>query len=137
VDQICNAPGSDWPSLLLRPQAILSLYRSAPCFSTLHEVILHRDGPRADLRLELDRFADSPPRRWDAGFNRVQVVLRFDGLREIDIQRWGWQGALTDGFLERHQHGVRFVFVGADVSVNGVSADVDIQRVDGYMDESP
>ena len=125
--------GEDWTQLLLRPQAIRTVYAySAPSFAVLHEIVLSREGPRAELRLELDRFADNPPKRWEPCFNRVQVILRFDELREINIERLGWDGKLAQGAVERRGDEVRFLFVGPDVSVKGTSITVDVQRVEGY-----
>jgi hypothetical protein len=125
-------PGDDWVSVLVRPQAIRSVYANAPLFSVVYECLLHRDGPRLELKVDLDRFADFPPARWDKSFNQVQVTLRFDGLMEIDVQRWGWNGVLAEGAIVKRGRDVVFRFAGPEVFIRGIAESVDVRGVEGY-----
>lgn len=52
----------------------------------LHEVILHRDGPSALLRFDLEQYPKSPPEKWRlARFNRIQLKLLMIGIRDLSI----------------------------------------------------
>jgi hypothetical protein len=52
----------------------------------LHEIVLHRDGPRVLLRFDLSEFPEEPPSKWvTANFNRVQVKLLAVGVKELNI----------------------------------------------------
>lgn len=53
---------------------------------SLHEIIIHRDGPRVLLRFDLADFPLCPPQKWAAaGVNRVQVRLLALGVQELKI----------------------------------------------------
>jgi hypothetical protein len=55
----------------------------------LHEISLHRDGPRATLRFDLPVFPSQPPRKWAAqGFNTAQVQLMLVGINELRLHGW-------------------------------------------------
>lgn len=60
-------------------------------FPSLHDVDfhaldLHRDGPRALLKIDLPEFPKSPPQKWiDAGFNRVQLKLLGVGVHHFKM----------------------------------------------------
>lgn len=52
----------------------------------LHEVSLHRDGPRVHLRFDLPVFPGQPPKKWSAAnFNRVQLRLIAVGVQDLQI----------------------------------------------------
>lgn len=52
----------------------------------LHEINLHRDGPRVLLRFDLQDFPVHPPRKWaSAGFNRVQMRFIALGVQLMEI----------------------------------------------------
>jgi hypothetical protein len=97
----------------------------------LHEIVLHRDGPRVLLRFDLQDFPAHPPKKWSAsGLNRVQMRLLASGVKELRIT--GWQSNVIvdlsidrDGPLVRlHSNNgvVRFDLCAESVIVEGVSA---------------
>ena len=78
---ICSIFGNDLPDL----QRV-----------DLHEIILHRDGPRVSLRFDLTKYPTNPPEKWIAGgFNRVQLRLLAVGVQEISIKGWQTQCKIT------------------------------------------
>jgi hypothetical protein len=55
----------------------------------VHEISLHRDGPRATLRVDLPIFPSQPPPKWKAqGFNTVQIQLMLIGINELVLRGW-------------------------------------------------
>lgn len=55
----------------------------------LHEVIMHRDGPRVVLRFDLSEFPINPPKKWvQAGYSCVQLKLVAVGIREFFVEGW-------------------------------------------------
>lgn len=52
----------------------------------LHEIRVHRDGPRVTLVIDLPDFPDRPPRKWAMqGFNTVQIALVMDGVVDLTM----------------------------------------------------
>jgi hypothetical protein len=78
-----------WLDLLSDASAIRAIFGDQiPTLEDIdvHEVVLHRDGPRVLLRFDLQQFPTNPPRKWElAGFNRVQLKLLAVGVRELSI----------------------------------------------------
>jgi hypothetical protein len=94
---------------------------------------VHRDGPTLQLRVELATFADVPPKRWDPGFNRVQVTLRFTELRAIELSGWGLDNVLSSWRIARDESQVTFSFCADQVLLSGRSSFLDIVNISGYM----
>lgn len=82
---------SDWIRFLADARALQGIYGAdIPSLHDvdLHEVSLHRDGPRATLRFDLATFPASPSAKWiAAGCNRVQLQLTAI-VREVSISGW-------------------------------------------------
>jgi len=56
---------------------------------SLHELCLHRDGPRAVLRFDLSQFPQAPPRKWSSqGFNTVQLQLMLVDVQDVSVTAW-------------------------------------------------
>ena len=83
---------SAWIQLLAKARALEDIYGADPPSLRgvdLHEVALHRDGPRATLRFDLAGFPASPPPKWLATrCNRVQ--LQISAIVQ-DVAISGWQ----------------------------------------------
>lgn len=78
-----------WLELLVDANPILAIYgEDVPTLDSidLHEIVLHRDGPRALLRFDLQHFPKCPPKKWVAAkFNRVQLKLLAVGIHQLSI----------------------------------------------------
>lgn len=97
----------------------------------LHEITLHRDGPRVLLRFDLKNFPSHPPKKWSSeGFNRVQIRLVALGIKTLQID--GWQSNITvdlsiirDDLLvhiSADNGAVRFQLGAESIIVEGISA---------------
>ncbi|MEW2283846.1 Imm50 family immunity protein [Streptomyces sp. NPDC047841] len=83
-----------WTSFLHSSQGIDAIYqgRSAPDLIgvQVREVVLHQNGPTLKLRLDLPRYPEQPPKKWNAqGFNTVQIEISFSGLRSLTLEGFG------------------------------------------------
>jgi Immunity protein 50 len=57
--------------------------------TSLHEVSLHRDGPRAVIRFDLADFPDHPPKKWlERGYDVVQVQIMLVGIWRFSLEGW-------------------------------------------------
>lgn len=80
-----------WHQSCDNPQAIRELYASGEGLDRVRmcAVILHGDGPHLELRVELPRFPDHPPRRWlEPEANRVQVTLQVWFVEDLRVEGW-------------------------------------------------
>lgn len=80
---------TDWTDLLDDPRAIRAIFGdAAPSLDRieLHEVVLHRNGPRAILRFDLAEFPSDPPKKWlERGCNTLQVRLQAIGVLAVEV----------------------------------------------------
>lgn len=80
---------TNWTDLVLDAAPVRSIFGPKPPTLegiSLHEIILHRDGPRVLLRFDLHDFPVRPPEKWfAAGFNRVQIRLLALDVQELEI----------------------------------------------------
>jgi hypothetical protein len=78
-----------WTDFLLNPEKIHWIFPNAERLLDdveLHEVTLHRDGPRATLRFNAATYPERPPKKWQIqGFNCVQIQLTLLGLCDTAI----------------------------------------------------
>lgn len=83
---------SSWLDLLSDAGPIRGVYGDeVPSLTgvTVHEICLHRDGPRAILRFDLPSFPSRPPKKWAAQeFNTAQVQLILIGIADMTIHGW-------------------------------------------------
>jgi hypothetical protein len=129
----------DWHQLALNPQAISQLYNRAPALRAveLFEVALHRDGPRAMLRVDLAQGPDHPPSRWMRdGFNRTQIQLDFLDVEMVRIRGWSTENRV-DIDLEPHTgEKVRMTAQGQGCDIEIIARFFRIDHVRGYLSES-
>jgi Immunity protein 50 len=128
---------SSWVDLLSEPQGIRASYGDhVPDLTAvdLHEVILHRDGPRATLRLDLPEFPESPPRKWaDQGFNVVQVDLMLVGVVCLSIDGWVTR-AIVGLAVERREDVVSLRTTSGPVTINIDARALVLSRMSAYRD---
>jgi len=52
----------------------------------MFEVKMNREGPVLELRADLARFPDNPPKRWHKEANTTQLQVDTIGVEELNIQ---------------------------------------------------
>lgn len=126
-----------WYEACDNPRALRELYTSGDGLERVEMfgVTLHREGTRLGLRIQLPRFPDHPPARWDPHASAVQVTVDFWFVRDLQIEGWGHSnvGVLS---LVREEDGLRVTF---DSDAARLSARCDAARIDGfsaYTDET-
>ena len=81
-----------WTTLLTDKSPIESIFgEERPSLSNidLHEIIIHRDGPKVTLVFDLDSYPKSPPKKWVVGeFNKVQIKLSAFSVQELSINQF-------------------------------------------------
>lgn len=80
---------NSWLTLLTNKSPIESIFREEqPDLDDvdLHEVVIHRDGPKVTLVFDLNTFPTSPPKKWLIGkFNKVQIRLIAFSVQEFSM----------------------------------------------------
>lgn len=84
-----------WYECCENPQAFERMYATPQGLDLvqLFSVVLRPEGRGVELRMELPRFPDHPPPRWDPEANRVQVTLDLWSVDDLKIEGWAPQSA--------------------------------------------
>jgi hypothetical protein len=129
-----------WHELADNPKAMSQLYKTVPSLEglDLHELLLHRDGPRLTLNADLACFPDDPPARWVRdGYNRASIQLDFWGIQSVNIS--GWSTEMTiDIHIERTNSGEISVMAKSSkghCNFSAVCQFFRIAHITGYMAE--
>jgi hypothetical protein len=129
-------PRSMWYLHCENRQALERLYTSWEGLKAveLHEMVIHRDGPRLQFRIELPRFPDWPPPRWRRGENAVQVEVSFWGVTGLGID--GWTNR-NEGLLTVTGEGEerRLAFRSSAMTLEAGFTVARIDRFTAYIDE--
>lgn len=126
-----------WISYLADASPVRAIYGSdCPDLEliSLHELVLHRDGPRAVLRFDLKEFPNTPPKKWAAaGYNTVQVVLTAYRIEHLSILGWGTNVTIN---LEIQSDGslIRLLGVGEAVKFEFIAAGLRVDKISAYRD---
>lgn len=102
-----------WTTLLDNPKPITTMFGTAPTLNKidLHEITLHRDGPRVELRFDLSTFPVAPPAKWRA-FDRAQLRLTCIGIERY--YQDGWRSSnVVDLILHRGADGSLQIMIDA------------------------
>ena len=118
-----------WISACDNPRALERLYGSTEGLESvdLHEVVLHRDGPRLVLRFDLPRFPDRPvPPRWSPAANVLQAEVSFWGVADLRLAGWtpGGRGVLA-ATTAGNENQVTFTSEGVELRANFRTAHLD------------
>jgi hypothetical protein len=128
-----------WHKLADNSQVISQLYDEAPSLhaTRLVEVILHQDGPRLELRVDLAQFPDHPPLRWMRdGYNTAQIQLDFFSLDSVQITGWSTENCV-DINIEKIEDGRIYMSAkGPTCAINVVCRFFRIAHVRGYVDSA-
>ena len=128
---------SGWTRFLVDARAIHSIYGAGDPPLTnvdLHELVLHRDGPKVVLRFDLADFPLAPPAKWAAArYNRLQLRLAAIVSR-VSIEGWGTRCRL-DVAIERVDGVIRMQADNGTVKVAIEATALLLDAVSAYRDE--
>jgi hypothetical protein len=103
----------------------------------VHEVCLHRDGPRLVLRLDLPRYPRDPPAKWTAqGFDTVQIQLMLVDVLELSIDGWS-NDPVADISLERDGDAVTVLASAATTRCRARARAATVTEVSAYPNTDP
>jgi hypothetical protein len=123
----------NWLALLQNPIPIKSIYADfVPALRNvnLHEVIIHRDGPKVALRFDLTDFPESPPREWE-NFNTVQVCLVMYEVKKLSINGFRTT-CMLDFNIQKYDDSINFIASGDDVDIYIISSFALVDKVSAY-----
>lgn len=92
----------------------------------VHEIVLHQDGPRLQIRFDLNEFPSDPPKKW-IGLNQIQVRLMFIGIRKIEIEGWSTNNIGAIRLLRTARDGISLDFSSNESKLRG---EFDFLRLD-------
>lgn len=122
-----------WYESCLNPQALRALYASGEGLDRvrLFTVVLRPDGRSVELRVELPRFPDHPPERWDAEASHVQVTLDLWSVADLKVEGWMPESA---GLLTLSPNGdtLRLSFESEEVRITARCGAARIARISPY-----
>nr|WP_163504085.1 Imm50 family immunity protein [Halomonas socia] len=101
----------------------------------VHEIILHRDGPKASVRFDLAQYPVRPPKKWGAmRFNRVQVIIDAFDIKKLSII--GWEKRLVmDIEISQEEGGISFRAKGGEVKFEILAGFLDLSGISAYKDD--
>ena len=128
---------SDWTRFLADARTIDSIFGAeVPSLNNvdLHELVLHRDGPKALLRFDLAEFPRIPPAKWVAArYNRVQLRLAAI-VGNVSIEGWGTRCRL-DVSIERVDGVIRMRADSHRIKISIDATALLLEAVSAYRDE--
>jgi hypothetical protein len=123
-----------WWNLAQNPRVILAYYSQPPQLRSVdvQSVLLHHDGPRLEIVIDMPCFPDKPSPRWPTGANTVQARFQFSDLREISLDGWGTTNS-GDLLVVDEDRAVRFQFDCPTARLNGLAGYFYITKITGYI----
>ena len=98
----------------------------------LHEVVLHRDGPRMSIRFDLASLPKVLPTKWRAqGFNCVQITLMLIGVGPLTLSGWGTH-CVVDLAVEQVGERLRLVSRDGPVMIDVTAESLLIEKISAY-----
>jgi hypothetical protein len=124
----------DWTAAVANPQALAQLPGDVGAQPVdLHEVIVHRDGPRVRLRFDVAAVPQPLPARWDGDANRTQVQLACFGVSALTLS--GFTTTMCGRLTMRPAAGAWEVeFRAGDVVLTLHTSLVRVESLSGYHD---
>jgi hypothetical protein len=127
----------NWSTLATNHAFLHQLFPQPPSLRGVRvvEASLHQDGPALRLRIDLNEFPASPPRKWkDGGQNKIQIVVELM-VRKIEITQWTTNN-IVDIVMSSSSHDeTRLELIAAEgVVLRCTGAYARVVSVDAYAD---
>ena len=103
----------------------------------LHELTLHRDGPRARLRFDLVEFPVDPPAKWAAAScNTVQVTVEAaGGLDVLEVSGFTMSGEVVAGLDDLADGRRELTLLSTDMRARIVSRHFRVATISAHRQE--
>lgn len=127
-----------WYEACQNPHAIERLFASGEGLDrvALFEVCVDRDFTHLQLRVQLPRFPDSAPARWNPEANAVQVTVSFWSIDDLRLEGRSGQ-AIGHLSLSREGERLRLGFASDTVRLSAWCELARIDRFSAYTDGLP
>jgi hypothetical protein len=122
-----------WIALVENPKAIAHLYDEVPPLQgmVVKKVSLDRDGPTLKFNMDLPRFADHKPVRWEKESNTIHLEMDFDRVSDLKLSGWS-TNPVFDFSLNQEANGIAVAAGDKDCHISFRCQNIYIQRVTGY-----
>lgn len=127
-----------WSEACQNPEALRHLYADVPDVNPveIHEVVIRRDGPLLEVRVQLPTFPDHPPARWPEGANTVQVTIDLWGVSDFEQQGWGTENRGTLALKRLDSGELLFSFESESARLRAKCTLARISRVSAYVNDA-
>ena len=129
---------TSWIDLLLDATPIRKIYGAElPSLVDIdvHEIVLHRDGPRVLLRFDCQKFPTNPPVKWKlAEYNRLQLTLLAVGIHEISIRGLPSECKLSLNVIENGEL-IRIQTLEGDMNINILADSLLVDNISAYRNQ--
>ncbi|QMM54207.1 hypothetical protein HVX06_17625 [Enterobacter sp. RHB15-C17] len=126
-----------WTDYLINSQAIDSIYhgdRSTLSSVDIHEIIFHRDGPKISIRLNLNSYPKSPPKKWVMQkFNTVQIVLSLLEIKDVTFSGWVNTNYIANIEIDDMNGEVNIKIDNSALKLNVKAGFLDIESITAYL----
>lgn len=125
---------SMWLDFVHNPKAIAHLYREVPSLEAVEVLDIHLDrgGPTLHVSLNMARFADNCPARWEPESNTVQVQLDFIEFNELKIDGFT-KSPILDFSIKGLPGQITVEAKGHNMKIHFICHTIYIQKVTGYI----
>ncbi|MFY1583559.1 Imm50 family immunity protein [Micromonospora sp. WMMD734] len=125
-----------WIDLVTNPQGLREVFNQNPPLLngvSLHELVVDREGPTLQLKLDLPAYPANPPAKWiRCGFNTVQIRLLFGGVS--DLRLVGISTEVVADVDIKAGDGVVLELRSPSMFVSASAASVTVSKLEAYVD---
>lgn len=125
-----------WTNLIHNPEFIRQLYTAEPNLlnTKIHEVTLHRDGPKLSIRFEITELPNNVPKKWaTSAFNVVQITLEFWGITDVKIVGYGTSN-VSDIFLhQQHDKKISVTVAGVETKISFFCNFIRLPKIEPFL----
>ncbi|RJT46685.1 Imm50 family immunity protein [Rahnella woolbedingensis] len=126
-----------WTDYLVDSQHIDSIYHDdKPSLNNvdIHEIIFHRDGPKISIRMNLNEYPSSPPKKWVLQkFNTVQLTLTLIDIKDVNMSGWINTNYVADASIEIINDNIFMKLDSVSLKFIAKAKFMDVESIVSYM----
>jgi hypothetical protein len=125
-----------WYQLTENPMAISQLYQEVPALTNVlvKNINLSYSGPTLTIDMDLPRFVDNPPARWQKEYNAAHIQLELCSIDNLRLDGWTVEPILCITMKQKGEN--KYVeAIGPDSRFSLTCQRIYIRRVSGYIKE--